>query len=186
MRPAAQVAIGGEATGKSSGKQDTTIPGNATQSSDGAEADDATATAATVVIEDSAESSAKVTTVQFSPPAGPNLDAASLAVVSPQITKLVRQVTQGSAVVGACMMWLARQTDDKLKTDQAQKLMDYCQWRRLALDRLATPQGACLAWLASGEGTEDKVRGSLCADVLRTSGTFAQAGATTDLRVAAK
>jgi hypothetical protein len=169
-RAAAQVALGGEATGKASGEQSTSTPVVGTpgpENEDGSEAAGGAAPAATVMIKDSAESSAKVTTVQFSTPAGTNLDASSLGAISPQITEMVKHVTQGSTTIGACMMWLAGLTDDDLKKDQTQKLLEYCQWRREAQDRLASPYGACLTWLASGENPGDEVRGKLCGDALR-------------------
>jgi hypothetical protein len=165
-RPAAQVAIGGETTGKASGEQNTSTPAPKGESS-GEEAANGTPPAATVMIKDNAESGAKVTTLEFSTPAAPNFDAASLAAVSPEITKIVRQVTRGSTVVGACMMWLAGQSDADLRTEQAKMLLDYCEWGREAFDRLASPYGACLTWIASGENPEDKVREGLCREALR-------------------
>jgi hypothetical protein len=171
MRPAAQVAIGGETNGKVGGEQNTSIPANGTQKpegeGDGKEVASAATPAATVMIKDNAESGAKVTTLEFSAPAAPNFDAAGLAAVSPEITKIVRQVTRGSTVVGACMMWLASQTDADLRTEQAQRLLDYCQWGRETFDRLASPLGACLTWIASGENPEDKVREGLCREAFR-------------------
>jgi hypothetical protein len=165
MRPAAQVAIGGETTGKASGEQNVSTPGANGKDGGGEAPNDASAT--TVTIKDNAESSAKVTTLQFSTPAAPNLDPANLTTISPEITKIVKGFSQGSTTIGACMMWLARQDEDDLNKKQAQKLLEYCQWRREAVDRLFSPYGACLTWLASGENPGDEVRGKLCGEALR-------------------
>ena len=50
------------------------------------------------MIKDGAKTSAKVTTVQFTTPAAPNLDAASLGTISPEIAKIVKH---GSAAAPA-------------------------------------------------------------------------------------
>jgi hypothetical protein len=65
------------------------------------------------------------------------------------------------------MMWRARQSDDDLNTIHGQELLRYCQWGREAFDRLYSPYGACLTWLASGESSGDEVRGKLCGEALR-------------------
>jgi hypothetical protein len=167
MRPAAQVAIGGETSGKASGEQNASTADAKGEGGGGEVAEDATP-AATITIKDDAESSAKITTLQFSTPAAPNLDATNLAAISPEITKIVNAFSKGSSTtLGACMMWLARQEEDDLKKPQAQMLLDYCQWRRDALDHQFSPVGACLTWLASGENPEDAVRGKLCGEILR-------------------
>jgi len=165
-RSAAQVAIGGETTGKANGEQNASIPESEGKGG-GEEVASGATPATTVTIKDDPESSAKVTTLQFSTPAAPNFDSASLAAVSLEITKIVKHMTQSSTTVGACMMWLASQSDDDLKKDYAQKLLEYCQWRRAAVDRQFSPYGACLAWLASGENAGDEVRGKLCGEALR-------------------
>jgi hypothetical protein len=162
-RPAAQVAVGGETMGKASDEQNTSTPASGTP----AAGEGGAAPTAAVMIKDGAETRAKVTTVQFNTPATSNLDATSLGAISPEIAKIVKHVTQGSTTIGACMMWLARQTDDDLRTEGARRLLEYCQWRRDVQDRLASPYGACLAWLASGENPGDEVRGRLCGEALR-------------------
>jgi hypothetical protein len=87
MRPAAQVAIGGETMGKTSGEQNTSIPG-ADVNGAGEDKTNGVAPAATVLIKDNVESSAKVTPAQFNPPAAPT-DAADLTAILPQVTKIV-------------------------------------------------------------------------------------------------